>query len=172
MKKTLLVSAIATMLIIALALPAFANTFGDYAYKVLEDGSCEIKGWYGDSEDVDIHGDIEGHPITSIGANSFSCSRNLRIVWIEHHVRTIKDRAFAECKNLSDVQIMSMSSVTSIGEHCFSGCKHLYSIRIPASVTYIADNAFEGCPNVTIFAPEGSYAIEYAQANGIKWEYD
>ena len=35
---------------------------------------------------------------------------------------------------------------------------------------YIWEDAFENCPNLVIKAPEGSYAIEFAKENGLKFE--
>lgn len=50
----------------------------------------------------------------------------------------------------------------------FWGCE-LLSITIPDSVTYIGVNAFYGCDKLIICAPAGSYAIEYAKNNDIKF---
>ena len=44
------------------------------------------------------------------------------------------------------------------------------SITIPASVTEIAYNAFDGCEALTIQAPAGSYAEQFAKSWGIKFE--
>jgi len=52
---------------------------------------------------------------------------------------------------------------TSIGVQAFADCEALYKMIIPDSVTEIADDAFEGSDQVTICAPEGSYAQLYAE---------
>ena len=38
---------------------------------------------------------------------------------------------------------------------------------IPVRVMQIGENAFENCPNLVIYAPEGSYAAQFAIKNGI-----
>jgi hypothetical protein len=43
----------------------------------------------------------------------------------------------------------------------------LKNIFIPSSVTAIGAEAFLGCFNVTIHAPVGSYAEQYAKENNI-----
>ena len=53
--------------------------------------------------------------------------------------------------------------VLAIGDSAFSGCSSLESIDLPDSVTTIADEAFDGCPSLTIRAPKGSFAEEYAK---------
>lgn len=53
--------------------------------------------------------------------------------------------------------------VTEIGDYAFYGCVFLTSVEIPESVTVIGNYAFENCPNLTIHAPAGSEAEEYAK---------
>lgn len=43
-------------------------------------------------------------------------------------------------------------------------------MTIPASVTEIQDWAFQNCESLTIYAPAGSYAEQYARENNIKFE--
>ncbi len=44
------------------------------------------------------------------------------------------------------------------------------TVTIPDGVTSIGDSAFYHCDNLTICAPAGSYAIEYARDNGIRFK--
>ena len=66
--------------------------------------------------------------------------------------------------------------LTAIGAGSFVGCPSLTSVSLPASLTEIGEGCFENCSEyLTITAPEGSYAEEYAKAHGIAytapWRY-
>lgn len=54
----------------------------------------------------------------------------------------------------------------SIGEYAFAENPNLTAVSLPASVTAIADTAFDGCGAITITAPAGSYAQQYALEHG------
>lgn len=98
----------------------------------------------------------------------FSGCRGLTSVTIPEGATEIQMGAFSGCTGLTQVTIPP--SVTTIGELVFKDCTYLISIVIPASVTAIKENAFDGCPNLTIHAPAGSKAEEYANKNGIPFE--
>lgn len=96
-------------------------------------------------------------------------------------VTEIGEQAFSKMKRgISDAQFDTRTSittitipegVTSIGYCAFEGCRSLENIIIPNSVTNIHPHAFYGCYGVTIHAPAGSFAEEYAKANdSIKFE--
>ena len=57
--------------------------------------------------------------------------------------------------------------VVTIGASAFERHSEITDITIPASVTTIAWFAFDGCTNMTIHAPAGSYAEQYAKENNI-----
>ena len=108
-------------------------------------------------------------------------------------LRTIGDNAFRGCISLKDMNIADTISqslysdscwighsdltgvnipdgVTAIGAHAFDGCAGIESMTIPDSVTRIGEGAFDSCPALTLKASEGSYALQYAQDNGIPFE--
>ncbi len=101
-----------------LTLAASAETFGDYEYNILDDGTAEIKKYTGNDETLAIPSTIDGHTVTSIGGN-----------------------AFYNCISLTAVTIPN--SVTSIGWSAFEYCKSLTSITMPDSVTSIGSTAFD-----------------------------
>lgn len=104
----------------SVATTAGAETYGNFGYGILDDGTVEITDYIGSAENVDIPAEIDGKSVTSIGS------------W-----------AFGDCKSLTSVTIPD--SVTEIGYSAFSGCSSLTSITIPDSVTSIGDYAFNGC---------------------------
>ena len=52
----------------------------------------------------------------------------------------------------------------------FSGCEALTDVTLPAGVRPIPKSAFKGCTELTIHAPAGSYAEQFAQKNGIPFQ--
>ncbi len=109
------------------------------------------------------------------------------------HLKTIGDNAFRGCISLKDMNVADTISqslysdscwighsdltgvnipngVTAIGAHAFDGCAGIESMTIPDSVTQIGEGAFNNCPALKLKASEGSYAHQYAQDNGLRFE--
>ena len=91
---------------------------------------------------------------------SFWGDRKLEGVIISDNVSEISAYAFSNCANLKDVNIPY--SVRSINIKAFEDCVRLRNITIPTSVTSIHNTAFDGCTRLTIDAPAGSVAKDYA----------
>lgn len=83
--------------------------------------------------------------IKKIGAEAFRGTK-LESIYIPDGVETIEDRAFENCKDLTDVTISS--SVTSIGKNVFAGCSK----------------------DLIIKGEKGSQAEKYATNNNIKFQ--
>ena len=84
---------------------------------------------------------------------------SIKKVIVADGITTIGERAFRECKNLTEIAIPD--SVTSIGAFAFWGCEKLKEIKIPDGVVFIGNNAFiaSGLTKVTI--PASVQTIEY-----------
>ncbi len=109
------------------------------------------------SSSVEISG--KEYSVTSIGERAFSECKNLTNIEIPNSVTSIGDYAFADCENLTSIELPN--SVTSIGKEAFYGCSSLTSIEIPNSITSIGNNAFSGCSSLTsIVIPESATSIE------------
>ncbi|MBQ9077659.1 MAG: leucine-rich repeat domain-containing protein [Muribaculaceae bacterium] len=83
----------------------------------------------------------------NVYANPLYYAKNLKLngsvvrdLAIPNDITEIKDYAFYNCMNLTEVTIPS--SVTKIGEGAFYGCTDLASIDIPKSVSTIEGHAF------------------------------
>ena len=89
---------------------------------------------------------------------------------IPDEIESIGDRAFSDCKNLTEITIPD--SVQSIRYSAFSGCDNLKKINIPASVDTIGEYAFEDCDNITVTVEKGSFAEKYCKENNTKYMYE
>lgn len=119
---------------------------GDWQYKVFESGEVTITAYVGTDADITIPASLEGRKVTGIGMS-----------------------AFGDCSSLTSVIIPE--GVTHIGDQTFLGCERLSSITISKSVTSIGEEAFEQCSEELVISCEtGSYAEEYAKANGLSYE--
>jgi hypothetical protein len=114
--------------------------------------------------------------IEVIGERTFLDCRNLKSVSLPGSITMIGKEAFAWCHSLSSMVIPE--SIKSIGEGAFENCFLLSNIQIPSSVINIGKNAFTSIgtwggpgdlPDIVIHSSKGSYAIEYAKKNKIKY---
>lgn len=80
-------------------------------------------------------------------------------------VKTIEGGAFMSCENLETFVLSEGTEVLSF--YAIYSCPKLTDVYLPASVTSIGYGNFDGCPDVTIHAPAGSYAAEWAVGEGI-----
>jgi hypothetical protein len=151
------------------------------------DGGAVITGYTGDSSDVEIPSEIDGTPVVKIGSHSFEANYNITSVVIPESVTVIGESAFMDCGSLESVDLPE--TLTEIQRAAFSACTSLTEITIPESVTLIYEEAFTACealtsftienpdivyynwgldtiPDITVYAPEGSSAAEWAAAWG------
>ena len=77
-----------------------------------------------------------------IGRGSFFHCEKVKKLSL-HNVKEIGGVAFADCKNLSEIDFGN--SLKIIGNKAFAGCKSLTHIQIPANVEQINAEAFADC---------------------------
>ncbi len=82
---------------------------------------------------------------------------------LQEGTRSIGEGAY---EHINEQVVVINSGCTRIESRAFANCQHLIAVVIPSSVNSIAGDAFTGS-NITIIAPAGSYAITWAEANGI-----
>ena len=148
---------------------ASAETYGDFQYSVLDDGTVEITKYIGSAEKVDIPEKIDGKSVTSIGDYAFDDCESFKSITIPDSVTSIGDSAFEDCINLKSITIPG--SVTSIGEWAFNRCANITSVTIPNSVTSIGNNAFIGCESLTEIKVAAKN-VNYASVNGVLFNKD
>ena len=103
--------------------------------------------------------------LESINGYFFKGCESLREIILPLNVTEIQTEAFRTCTKLRTVIVPK--GVTWIQTYAFSGCRNLRDIYLPDTVNSIQYDVFRGCPKLTIHAPAGSYAEEYAKKNGI-----
>ena len=114
----------------------------DFRYSI-QGGAVSITEYVGASAEVKIPATLGGYP-----------------------VRSIDDRAFADCRTLKAVEIPD--GVTQIGWFAFSGCVMLERVTISESVAAICYGAFQNCKStLTVTCAAGSYAEQDAQSYGL-----
>ena len=146
-----------------------------YAYKKNEDGNTvTITKFLGpvdptntDSYNITIPTELDQHPVTGLGANSFAvdsfdgyegnqlCSK-IHSVTILQNVKSVGYRAFHDCDGLESLTFHG----ESIGASAFTGCTSLKTLSLGEHIKRIGDSAFFNCSalkNVTI--PESVTSI-------------
>ena len=116
-KKWLLGLVTFAAMVVLCAVCAGAETYGDFQYSVLDDGTVEITGYNSSAEKVDIPKTIDGKSVTSIGEIAFSYCDSLTSITIPDSVTSIGDSAFRECSSLTRITIPD--GVTEIGYSAF-----------------------------------------------------
>lgn len=136
---------------------------GDYSYSLLEGGTARIVAWRGQEAELVIPAALDGLPVTEIGAMAFyNCG--LEKVTIPDSVTSIDHRAFSRCKSLTSVILPA--SVAFIADGAFSKCSWLEQVTILGSKTSVSNLAFDRCNRVTLIAPRGSCAAQWASSKG------
>ncbi len=108
----------------------------------------------------------EGYVAARMGTGVFKNCEKLVSVGMQGSAKIIPESSFEGCSSLENVYKLS-EGLTAIESKAFADCTSLKRIRIPASVTSIAEDAFDGCPSdLIIYAADGTYAAEYAEAHG------
>ena len=126
--------------------------------------------------------------VKSIGNKAFSKCKNLKTIKLPNKLKSIDYCMFSGCVELVNIDLPE--TVKTIGTDAFCNCKTLRIIRLPQKISkidygafascssleiivlpetvkQIRDGAFYNCTDLTIHAPAGSYAEQYAKENNI-----
>lgn len=119
---------------LAFAGAALAEQSGDFSYDRL-DGGARITGYTGFSTEVDVPDQLDGLPVTALGAGAFAGSEALERVALPDGLREIADGAFADCYSLSEVSLPS--TVARVGENPFADCENLRKLELRGTQGYL-----------------------------------
>jgi len=135
------------------AVCAGAETYDDFEYSVLSDGTVEITDYNGSAKKVEIPAEINGKSVTSIGRRAFELCRNLTSITIPNSVTEIGSGAFSSCTSLTSIKIPD--SVMQIGDYVFVGCTNLIEIQVET------DNKFYSSDKGVLFNKNKTEIICY-----------
>ena len=111
---------------------AVAGVFEDFQYEITAENTVTITGYTGANTEVSIPAEIEGLPVTSVGASAFVESQLLESVVLPEGVLSVGKEAFRYCENLRSVSLPE--SLQNLGRNAFEYCYALEEISIPANV--------------------------------------
>lgn len=100
----------------------------------------------------------------SIGDDAFARCFKLHSITLPDGIESINSGTFQHCSNLKKVIVPA--TLKSIDRIAFSYCRKLKEIALTDTVNYIFEDAFDGCISLSIVAPVGSYARNYAEKHG------
>ncbi len=116
--------------------------------------------------------------VTTIGTGAFSSCSGLTSVTLSNKISVIEQSTFARCTSLKSLIIPDSVTTIRSGDFgiysAFCDCTNLEKILIPDSVATIEDNtftSFANCKKVTIYGNDGMKSKEYAEENGIPFDY-
>ena len=173
--KNVINKIIVTLFVITLVTTVFnilpkslANSNGDYAYDVRDDGTIEITKYNGSTSNLNIPSTIDGKQVSYIGSDSFRGNKYLNSVTIPDSVKVIQSRAFAECSNLSTLKFGK--NVEKIYDYVFYQT-NITEITLPEKLNHISGIAFLGnhvIKNINVDANNTNFSSN----NGIVFSKD
>jgi hypothetical protein len=119
------------------------NVYGDgqhirFGSGVRTIGDCAFEGCATGS--VDLPAGVQ-----TVGARAFCNNTHLQEIRTRGCVQTIGDEAFAECKELDDVEF----SAVTLGKRAFYNCVEIDDVKVADNLVTIGDSAFEGCTELS-----------------------
>ncbi len=118
--------------------------------------------------DASLNHIILPESVSAIGESAFE-GCGFTSLAVGGSVKTVGERAFANCADLSDLKLTQ--GLETIGAEAFYGDSSVDGVLIPSSVTSIGDDAFAPMAGGSGFELDyytGSYAQTYCEENGIE----
>lgn len=113
-------------------------------------------------KDRNIHNIQFGNTVSTIGEDCFNGCKYLKKLKIPANVIHIEANAFRNCTSLEYVEL---EHAGHMGREVFSGCTNLKKVVFTRRCVMLEPDIFAGCSKVVVYAPNGSYAHQYALEN-------
>jgi hypothetical protein len=153
-------------------------------YYTIKENQATITRCVGDNPHLVLPEEIQGYPVTALGADCFAGTaptqggegenlvykeepppaahpydnKTLKRITLPQGLRTIGARCFARCSALPRVELPE--SITELGERSFHFCNSLEHIELPQGITQLHDYTFAECRHLTkITLPNGIRSI-------------
>lgn len=158
-KKIALIMLAVALMAVCFVFCASAETWGDYEYTVLEDGTVEITDYTGNDIELIIPSEISGKVVTSIDSSALHDCYSFVNVIIPDSIKYIGSGAFVNCINLKSITIGK--NVEYIDASVFFACTSLEKIVVDEkNMIYSSD--VDG----VLFDKNKTELIRYPQARG------
>ena len=180
MIKNLLLVALMAVLCVVVGMTASAETWGDYEYTVLEDGTVEIIKYVGNSTEVEIPAEIDGKSVTKISYEAFIGCDSITGFIVDENSNFFSNDSRGVLFNKDKTELLKYpianeassyivpEGVTTIGEYAFNVSIYLTNITFPETLESIKDAAFVGCIGITeIDIPENVESVGFYAFGGI-----
>ena len=135
------------------------KTYGEYQYKVDEDGKVTLTRYVGPGGDIQIPSEIDGKPVTSLGVgfmqkDELEGNDTVTSVTIPEGVIEIQDNAFQSCPNLKSVKIPASMRLIM---HCaFDNCPALRSVYFEGDAPQTGNFVFGPVSELTVYHRMGA----------------
>jgi exo-beta-1,3-glucanase (GH17 family) len=104
-----------------------ADTYGDWEYVLLSDGSVKLTRYLGTAKDIQIPGEINSLTVTEIGNGTKALiPTDTNSITIAEGIKTIHSKAFKGCAYLTELTLPQ--SFLGFGEYVFDGCQRMTHI--------------------------------------------
>ena len=155
------------------------STYNDFRYRLEDDDTVTILGYFGSDESITIPDEIHGFPVKEISNEGFDNCETLENINVSDNNKACcsvdgvlfnKDKTKLICypDKKAGAKYSIPDSVVTIGKCAFAGNKSIESIEIPDSVQEICDRAFLSCTKLKdINIPDSVVLIEDGDGAGI-----
>ena len=172
------------------------DSYYGFDYKIISNTSAAITKYSKNETEVTVPERIGAYTVTQIGNAAFQDQKAVQKIILPESITEISDvNVFWYCTSLKSINLPANLTYLSVGafsgcssleeivipdgittlSKTFRGCTSLKKVVIPDSVTSIDQACFYNSvfnptgllSNVTIYCNEGSYAEQFALANGI-----